>query len=83
MLVEVRVEQGLQCEHGITHRTLIDHPDRKKSEKKNLRKTLVDTVKYKRLEEKKCQCLSDYKTPPQSFSLSQIGNPRAFLFLKE
>lgn len=61
MLVKVRVEQGLQCEHGITHRTLIDHPDREKTGKKNLRKTLVDTVKYKKLEEKKCQCLSDNK----------------------
>lgn len=29
VLVKVRVEQGLQCEHGITHGTLEDHPERK------------------------------------------------------
>lgn len=37
VLVEVRVEQGLQSEHGITHGTLIDHPVRqnKSSSKKH------------------------------------------------
>lgn len=30
MLVEVRVEEGLQSEHCITHGALIDHPERQK-----------------------------------------------------
>lgn len=30
VLVKVRVEQGLQSEHGITHGALIDHPERQK-----------------------------------------------------
>lgn len=30
MLVKVCVEQRLQSEHGITHGTLIDHPERQK-----------------------------------------------------
>lgn len=85
MLVKVRVEQGLQCEHGITHRTLIDHPDREKTGKKNLRKTLVDTVKYKKLEEKKCQCLSDNKITnweSQSIFIWQGMRLKNLLFLQ-
>ena len=30
VLVKVCVEQGLQSEHGITHGTLVDHPERDK-----------------------------------------------------
>lgn len=30
VLIEVCVEQGLQSEHGVTHGTLVDHPERQK-----------------------------------------------------
>lgn len=33
MLVEVRAEQGLQREHGVTHGTLVDHPAKQKRKK--------------------------------------------------
>ena len=32
VLVEVRVEQGLQSEHRVTHGALIDHPERQKNQ---------------------------------------------------
>lgn len=30
VLVKVCVEQGLQSEHGVTHGTFVDHPERKR-----------------------------------------------------
>lgn len=30
MLVKVCVEQGLQSEHGVTHGTFVDHPERER-----------------------------------------------------
>lgn len=32
MLVEVRAEQRLQREHGVTHGTLVDHPVRQQTQ---------------------------------------------------